>query len=712
MNNNNNGQRSVQIHQLLYGYKDGHRLLSGSTKPVDKSARTLLALSDLSGQGGVVEEKGYITGYPLPHMRAYAFAITWLALEMPRPGCVWTHTILIDFSDLACIEDTSFLKLFRRPLGLNDIHAYSKPLTVQISPSKERICNNHLIKPMTHLLKAIYESPQKSIFAQAQSNIPAEELCLAVWLQQWPRLRRSFRFCTWSSSDRSRGNERFDLQFIPYKRNFNHIKSKGSDGQWVDVLAPMLSTNESWVEFLLEDNFLGDRKNELRKFLWRYGAEIKEGRIAFKPLVQLWQQLERSPRVNLGTAIKAVNEIIPTVNSLSLRVLDEILKSYRFDNCLSSFSIEFLVENLIILDANVNEDYLSVIAAAIWEHSPDQIWNFFYSDSAVQQAVASAAALIMTPLEALKGVAGDAHLFCRILEANPKLAYSSLVWEATEPIPTCSAEILSKNCKLDSYVLCAMLKAENKIIPQIGVKAFAQDAVNEAIKYYENDNIDAHNSARDWLLEAKKFPILLLTSVSQGRVKFLETLSFISTLVDFRSVPVLEIGDEWVEALNSVKGNVKKCDISFYYFMIGRALSGVSPDPLPLIHFSLATVYRDLVRSYRETNRWLLLTEILPEVPPKKKWDRAYRLRRGLLKFFCNQDLSPQYFFGIFDDRNDFKKMVDEASLFSEGRDYLEKVDSWVKDHGGNDVYPWNTFVESALRPPRKIFSLLDLYFK
>jgi hypothetical protein len=93
---NSNEKLTIRIHQLLHGYDEGHRLLAGSIKPDAQSAKSLVALSDLSGQGEAPGSFGYITGYPLPQMNAYALARTWLAPEMPRPGCVWTHTLLIN----------------------------------------------------------------------------------------------------------------------------------------------------------------------------------------------------------------------------------------------------------------------------------------------------------------------------------------------------------------------------------------------------------------------------------------------------------------------------------------------------------------------------------------------------------------------------------------------------------------------------------------
>src|SRR5262249_10651964 len=90
----------VRVDQALHGYEDGHRLLAGS-RPLPRDAeRTMLVLSDLSGSGSIDGFESYLTGYALPSAGAYALARTWVALEMPRPGCVWTHTLLLDLDVL------------------------------------------------------------------------------------------------------------------------------------------------------------------------------------------------------------------------------------------------------------------------------------------------------------------------------------------------------------------------------------------------------------------------------------------------------------------------------------------------------------------------------------------------------------------------------------------------------------------------------------
>ena len=114
------GENSImRIEQTLHGYADGHRLLAGSIELPRQEKHLMLGLSDMSGRSMVSGFEEYITGYPLADGGYYAFARTWYAPEKERPGCVWTHSLLISEGQLGRIRDLGTLRrLFRRPVSV------------------------------------------------------------------------------------------------------------------------------------------------------------------------------------------------------------------------------------------------------------------------------------------------------------------------------------------------------------------------------------------------------------------------------------------------------------------------------------------------------------------------------------------------------------------------------------------------------------------
>ncbi|MGO9533903.1 MAG: hypothetical protein ACLP3B_22355 [Syntrophobacteraceae bacterium] len=687
----------IQIHQLLHGYDEGHRLLAGSIKPDAQSAKSLVALSDLSGQGEAPSPYGYITGYPLPQMDAYALARTWLAPEMPRPGCVWTHTLLIDFSDLAAIGNVALLEFFVRPLSRDDIHSYNRTLVAETS-TEYNLQGQLPLNTMFGLLEALYEFPMHSIFVQMQDNMPSDLFATALWLQQWPRLQRNFRFCTWASSDRSRSSEPFDLQFIPHKRSMRGKSRSGNLGYWVNIPDSVPEPQKGWAFAAARDAISGDNSSLLRRFLLRYGAETDAGRAAFKPLVQVWQALETNSRIDLVSAIAAVQEIRPPIVSLLFRIMREAVELVHGGVILPPVSIEFIFQNLSTLGDGLDEAELVSLASTFLRYAPERIWPLFRAETDIERSVAIEAAQLMQPEEALKGSAGDSGLFCAALEANPKLATSSLVWDAPEPIPRSSADLLYKRNIQDADILYAMLEANNPEVSEMGIQLFGQAAVNSAAEYYDRDE---NRRAYRWLVEAKRFPELLFTAVAQVTLQNVRTLAVIASLVDCRFPSVSKTSDEWVRALSSAKGNLGHLAFGFYAFLLGRALSGASPEPGCLIHFSFDTVHNDLLRSRSTKEGWSILDPLLPELGYLSSWDRAKRVRLAVVNAFIYRSFSPNEFLTITEDEHVFTQLVEIASDSATGRSYLENVSSWAKQSSKIEISRRGRKIEDALYRPR-----------
>src|SRR5208337_793549 len=209
-----------EVHQFLHGYSDGHRLIEGSVKLPSELARLMLKMSDLSGSSVVSGFERYITGYPLEAINAYALAMTWYAPEMPRPGCVWTHTIVLPAQTLASISSlASLTKLFRRPTRSFLKSDYAETIPFESSSVKTTVLEHAepvLKYQLVSIFSAYYGSPQSSpVVLVARDSDEFSDAILALWSQQWPRLRQKFSFCTGSLSGRSLDGRRFDIQCSP-----------------------------------------------------------------------------------------------------------------------------------------------------------------------------------------------------------------------------------------------------------------------------------------------------------------------------------------------------------------------------------------------------------------------------------------------------------------------------------------------------------------
>ena len=139
----------IQIHQMLHGYNQGHNLIQSSiVLPSSEDMDCMATLSDWSEYINPQDEADYITIYPLKNSEYYVISKTWYANEMKRPGCVWTHSLLISFHQLSQIADYRvFIDMFVRPQNGN-YEFYATPLQVESTLEYESsLFTNKLIIP-------------------------------------------------------------------------------------------------------------------------------------------------------------------------------------------------------------------------------------------------------------------------------------------------------------------------------------------------------------------------------------------------------------------------------------------------------------------------------------------------------------------------------------------------------------------------------------
>lgn len=267
----------VILHQALHGYKGGHKLLACSGELSDSEKRTMLSYSDYSGSGIEKNFTSYLTGYPLPSSKFYVFAKTWYADEMNRPGCVWTHSLLINFTDLWTLKNMqSLCAFFKRPLMDSSYDEYEEDISIV---EKDKFPSPTSEKGFFNLSCELYSKPQKGIVLLGESSSQYEEKILQIWNWQWPKMKRNFTFCTGALSLRKYDEQPFDIQVMPYKRE-RAISSTET------VLYELVDLNISFCQSEWLIKYEGNDLEELQTYMVKYGADVPGSRASFVPLLK------------------------------------------------------------------------------------------------------------------------------------------------------------------------------------------------------------------------------------------------------------------------------------------------------------------------------------------------------------------------------------------------------------------------------------------
>ena len=330
----------------------------------------MAVLSDLSGHGLVRGFNEYLTGYPLADLGAYALAKTWYAPEMPRPGCVWTHTLLIPFAILGSAQSLQrFIRLFVRPM-VNEYSEFGNPLHVRIDVEymDDDVRPEHTVVNVGDILRKLYESPDKAILVPVRVATLTENMFLEIWSQQWPRLRRSFTFCTGSISGRRKDGRWFDLQAVP-ERRIDDVTRTTSDSV-VAKFQVQRSTMEvgEWWRAAIED--LSGSNDVLRKFLFEFGAEAGGGRRDFVPLTELYLTLNGDSDDSIEGLVRSLNVLFPN-RSMGVKLKGRLLAGEVGAEVMRTPDVPLR----IVLHAGedlfgVGEEQLKHMVQVAWKYNP------------------------------------------------------------------------------------------------------------------------------------------------------------------------------------------------------------------------------------------------------------------------------------------------------------------------------------------------------
>ena len=657
--------RTTRLHQALHGYVDGHRQLALSTKLTPRDQKRLLELSDISGPGARPGEGGYLTGYPLTDSGLFALGRTWAAPEMPRPGCVWTHTLLIDFTDLGAIGTlTGLLNMFRRPLGSGAALEYGEAVVLAADGQ------TRFLVPAENwarqVMLGLYGRPRSRILATRIGD-EVDATVLALWSQQWPRLRRSFRFCTLAASDRSVESNGFDLQVVP-------SSDRGVRTRFCDAIDAETGTAVAvpWLDDAVDD-LLRPGGSALRDLFRRLGADIAVGREAFRPFCRLHRALmvaktqseaihdaigvlrkelgDHRSRIAQGTVAKAAVEHVETLDEESFR---------------------FLWDNLSFLDADTVVVNAVRLGRAAWRRDPGLLTLLRHNE---RRVVVDRTLAELDASELLIGLAHSPDLHETALARRPELLGHATFWAMLDNVDEAFRMARGKHAR--DAALALMLTRRGDLAPR-AVQEFGPRLILQALTTTWDtvaDGTDAwlHASTRDLVAVAE----FLATEASIPR----PMLYRLTRTVPPRAVPNDYGDDPWLIAARHAVGDLEDDAASYMAaYLLTRAFSNRTRSAGELAQLSLERTHAALAGNRLLYDGWRLLESQLPWSATWFEWDRCHRVRAGVVALFVDRDLDPGLFARVCEGDQLFSSLSERAVRSKRGRSFLKRVRRSLED--------------------------------
>ena len=256
------------IHQMLHGYNHGHNYIQGSIVLTSVQDMNKIAMLSDWSEYNSDDDYSYLSCYSLDESGYYVFAKTWYASEMSRPGCVWTHSLLIRKEELVYIEDfRQLLNYFVRPTYSSD---YSKQIVYDDSVLSQ--VQSNLKQSASSLLWQMYYSLWNGnrllVLPLHESKEFCQELVLQFFNYLPSRQLSKINICTGTASERPFGNQNFTILFSP----IGDVKSSTSDtdeNQNIKRLVDAGIKDDVQMRRLVRnfDNEIGDSLEKFAAFL-------------------------------------------------------------------------------------------------------------------------------------------------------------------------------------------------------------------------------------------------------------------------------------------------------------------------------------------------------------------------------------------------------------------------------------------------------------
>ena len=664
----------IIVNQALHGYSEGHRQFACSAELTPNDARLVLVMSDASGSGVTTEGISYLTGYPLPESGLYALARTWPAPEMPRPGCVWTHTLFIEFADLATLDSPSQLAaLFKAP-SIETTRVYGGALHFTNAIASGWALTSSQMSVFERLATALYERPHDQVWARRASDPQVDEVVLRLWDLQWPRLRRSFRFCTLTTRDRSQEGALFDLQFcgesvsrLRFTQNTEGVEATSiSAGPWLAQLVDYAGRLDA---------------SEFREVLRLLGTEVLGGREAMRAICELQATLaQRGP-----TAVVDAIALVTAPATLSgSKAAKEMVATHALSRAdvLNDSELQYVVDNLDLVEEGELVGHGWKLAGHLLEVAPGTLIELVEDERPAVKAAMRATLEVLDAALLVDNLMPGTHWWPPLLSIRPDLAEMSEFWRRTQAR---ASEVQQAGVEL--YAVNQLAAAIQGLHDEVSIesiaRAFGPDAVLTCIQQFMSDAGDS-TELRKWITEACRQPSAVATFLAHASTLNPRLVACISAELAPDVVPNDYGVDPWLTALTAVNQQAGQLPIELLVYGFQRAMSWRSRSVGPLLRLTFESLHAAATAGVLASSNWQHLRDSLPWVRPADAGDVALRLRHGLVKRCVDTQVAPEDYVALASTDGLFAMILDATWEHWGGKRYLK----WVEEVTGDSVDP------------------------
>jgi hypothetical protein len=658
---------TLRADQALFGYNDGHHLLASSLRFGPRELERLLILSDIAPNAASAGADGYWTGVPLADSGKYALMRTWPAPEMSRPGCVWTHAIFLDAIAVDRVWEISGLTdAFVRPQIPDGFSGYGEKLSISPGMIRRR---GGPVNVSESLVNAVY------VGAPLQSEPEPSEglgrLLFGIWSQQWPALRRTFRFRTLGGASGARsGALQFDFTLDVGERK----KLKGRE----EVPA------ESWLREAATDLTSETQPTDFRTYMRAQGEILPPMLPSFRILASAYD-LRNSESIEISGVerlFKLVYQLYPNREQAGAFKQQLIRFDEKYEELLSVKMAVPTIRFLLSSDMDYQRDGAELSeesVAFLWKHAerelPKLIEEAQLSKSGYADRFLNGLAAF-TPTAKLRELIIHADIYLALASRNRELLSEKMLSQFSEGEISDLVGRVKENSS-SVRILCEALSTNrSRRVAEALFRAHPVESLKRATlllsKGFYSEPVNPL-----WLEVAGS---IAPTMLGEGILRAFETTSELAAfaeILNYLTPRVKDVGLEvWSEALSRTADDVTGPPRNtFQAFLIALALSVPRPGAEKLLSYGFETLHQMLWESSLNHQASVILESSLPQ--PRwfwQNWDVCLRLRRGVTRVFVDAHLPAGSFLTLVRDQHLLGILLETLEDSREDREFRNMV--------------------------------------
>lgn len=625
----------ISINQTLHGYANGHQMLAASCEWTLDERKKLDTLSDLNGQCDEKNFKDYYTGYPIAGGTQYVIAKTWYAAEMERPGCVWTHSLILSIEDIARIQSVvDLLKLFVRPSS-HHFDGYKSLLQLDVGDFE----NTTLIdkEMLAYYIYTVYgfSGPRLICFeADRQESLEEFFMCLKFMPVE---LLREFSFCTMVYGIRTYGGNIFPYQ-ITTEELAHSLKRRNST---FEICPPFKSVEKYpfWV-----NAFLGctcnNSINNIQKYILLYEKDTINWE-KYNGFLRLYFMLSSRDDLCLQDYFESLSFVFPKDKDMLIQdtldlIFDNKFFVYDFTNTVYEI-LEML--GMKKFRFKINKKQRKSLSEQYLDGDLEKLYSMLckYKEGKLnssQREIVEEIVTVMKPA-ALKTVSKMEEDLCVVLvRINPKLLLSKDIWKSNRDFQIMLLYAGGEN--LGSQLLSKLIEtiiytSEENVVNEC-YQLFGDRIITVMLDILKKNISGSEKCFEKWLPIFMRQPEEVMNALGDiGSEKVCKMLFFAVNKSDKgflqRVSPNVWSGlYKRILEVEKDKNERKKLALEFLIVILSVDYRFDTDMVDRVIH----PIYEELLKDILPANEWNSFQYLLPQVEARYSWDKCRRVREAL----------------------------------------------------------------------------------